>query len=102
MASGEVHQGDIGTTFKVTIKDGDTIVDISGATTKNIIFSKPDDTTLTVNGSFTTDGTDGVIQYNTVAGDLNITGLWKIQAYIVTGSGNWKSDVSYFDVYGNI
>ena len=43
MPANEIHQNDIGTIFKVTVKDGDSAVDISSATSgssKTIIFKK--------------------------------------------------------------
>lgn len=102
MASEEIHKNDIGITFKVTLKDGTTVVDISSASVKNIILGKPDGTKLTKAGSFTTDGTDGILQYNTISGDLDIIGIWDIQAQITLPSGSWKSDIASFDVFGNI
>ena len=41
MSCAEIHLNDIGTRFKVTIYDGDDIVDLSTYTTKEIILSKP-------------------------------------------------------------
>ena len=40
MASNEIHKNDIGTVFKVTIKDGSSAVDIYTSTTKQLIFKK--------------------------------------------------------------
>jgi hypothetical protein len=102
LATEEIHVGDIGTVFKITFKDGTSIIDISGATTKNIIFCKPDGTKATKAGTFTTDGTDGILQYTTVTGDLNIQGVWKIQGFITTTSGSWYSSIGYFEVYKNV
>jgi hypothetical protein len=64
----EIHLGDIGTVFEVTLKDCDVIVDISTATEMYIIFQKPDGTKLTFDAEFTTDGEDGKLQYVTVDG----------------------------------
>ena len=47
MAANEIHLNDIGTQFLLTVKDGSSAVDISSATTKQIIiknvsyFKKP-------------------------------------------------------------
>jgi hypothetical protein len=102
MASEEIHVNDIGNTFTITLKDGTAVVDISTATTKSIIFGKPDGTTLTKTAGFVTDGSDGKINYSSVSGDLNIPGIWSIQAHVVLSSGNWKTDIAHFDVHDNI
>lgn len=98
----EVHKSDVGTKFRVTLKDASTVVDISAATTKEIHFYKPDGTTLEKTATLYTDGSDGIMEYTTVAGDIDQTGTWRIQAYIVTSSGSWKSSVEQFVVYENL
>ena len=60
MASNEIHKNDIGTVFKVTIKDGSSAVDISTSTTKQLIFKKPSGQKLEANASYYTDGSDGI------------------------------------------
>lgn len=106
MACNEIHLGDIGTIIEVTLKDNDLIVNLSGATTKEFYLMKPDKTVLTVNAVFKNppgDGTDGILQYVTQTGDLDQIGQWKIQAHvIITGQGEWKSDISSFTVHGNL
>ena len=78
----EVHVGDIGTIFRATMYDGSTVLDISGASTLQLIFAKPDGTTLTKTAVLTNDGTDGIMEYITVDGDLDTKGDWKIQGYV--------------------
>lgn len=102
MAAREIHEGDIGTIFEITLLDGDVIVDLSGATAQSILFEKPDGTTVTQTSVFKTDGTDGIIQYATIADDLVPNGKWKIQAHVTLPTGSWKSDISKFTVYPNI
>jgi hypothetical protein len=102
MSANEIHLNDIGTVFQVTVSDGTSAYDISGATTKQIIFKKPDHTLVTKDAEFVTDGTDGVIKYTTVDGDLNIPGKWALQAYLVTPGGTWKTDIGTFRVYDNL
>lgn len=100
---GEIHVDDIGTIFTATIKDeNDTIVDVSGATTKQLIFKKPDDTILTRTASFVNTGTDGKIKYVAVAGDLDMHGSWFLQAYVDLGSTELRSDIHKFTVYTNL
>ncbi len=102
MAADEIHVNDIGTVLIFTIKDGSSVVDVSTATTKQIIFSNPSCSTVTKSGSFTTDGTDGKIQYTTVSGDLDVGGTWRAQAYIVIGGNEWHSDITSFEVHPNL
>ena len=104
----EVHLDDIGTIFRATINDCDeitgiqSILDISSATTKELIFKSPLGIVKTKTASFTTDGTDGKIEWTTVAADLDVIGEWKLQAYIVLPSGSWRSDIGCFTVYENL
>lgn len=102
MAINEIHVADIGTVFKVTVKDGTSIVDVSSSTTKEIHFGKPDGTSLIGTAVFETDGTDGIIKYTTIANDLDQDGLWQIQAFVVMSGGQWKSDIARFKVHANI
>jgi len=102
MAANEIHVGDIGTVLVVTIKDGTTTIDISSATTKQIILTAPDGGKLTKAASFTTDGTDGKMQYATVAGDLDEAGWWKLQGRVVLAAGTWSTDITRFEVHQNL
>ncbi len=98
----EIHVSDIGTILRNTIKNDNVVVDISTATTKNILLKKPAGSLLTKAGVFTTDGTDGQLEYVTISGDLDESGVWQIQAYIVIGSGEWHSDIKEFSVFPNL
>jgi hypothetical protein len=98
-----IHEGDIGTQFRVTVQDcNGTAIDISAATTTTIIFKKPDGSTLSKAASFVTDGSDGLIQYTSASGDLNTVGSWKIQSFVVTPSGQWHSEFESFKVHRNL
>ena len=103
----QAHVNDIGTIFRVTVYDttstgGSTVADISAATTKQMVFERPDGTTFTKTAVFTTDGSDGNIQYISVDGDLNVAGTWHLQAYVVTPAGTWNTNVGNFRVYENL
>lgn len=77
---------------------------------KYIIFKKPDGTTVINVASFTTDGTDGYIQYTpTSTSELNQVGTekkgnpWKMQLYrALSASDSAYSDIQTFDVEGNL
>jgi hypothetical protein len=98
----EIHEDDIGTKFLLTVKDGTSAVDISSATTKQIIFEKPDGTTLTKDATFDSDGSDGKIYYESISGDLDTAGTWTIQAKVILPTGTWKSNKETFAVHSNI
>jgi len=103
----QIHVNDYGTTLKVLVKDIDSngnsaAEDVSAATTLNIILKKPDGTKLTKTASFSSDGTDGYIQYVTEEGDIDTVGDWELQAYIVEPSGAWYTDIVNFKVYSNL
>jgi len=99
----EVHVNDVGTIFRVAIVDNlNTVIDISTATTLNFLFKKPDGSILTKAGSLHTDGTDGLIDYTTLPGDIDQTSLWKIQAHVVLPTGEWFSTIGSFYVYENL
>ena len=99
-----IHENDIGTKFDLTIKDeNDDVVDVSEATTKQIIFQKPDEATnLAKPATFITNGIDGGIRYVSVALDLTPNGKWTCQAYVVTPGGTWCSNIKTFIVYKNL
>lgn len=104
MARGEIHVADVGTIFRVTLKDqDDVVVDVSAASSKLIILKKPDGTTVSKTASFYTDGTDGIIQWTTtLITDLDQDGKWKLQAKITIASAIHSSDIVTFDVYPNL
>lgn len=99
----EIHLGDIGTAFRISLTDCDTPVDLTGATDLTIAFKKPDDSidpkTATVFGN----AIDGVIQYITVdENDLDQLGTWEIQAVVTLPTGKWSSNIDKFRVYENL
>lgn len=99
----EIHLDDIGTIFRLTITDETGApVDVSSATVKKIYLRKPSAELLEKTAVFMTDGTDGVIQYVAVSGDLDEIGEWTIQAYVELTSWKGHSQVITFPVYENI
>lgn len=102
MSVNENHLGDIGTVFLATIKDGTVVVDVSTATTQELLFKPPNGAVKTRVTVFDDDGVDGKIKYITVADDLDEVGVWKIQAHIILPSGEWNSDIGSFEVFSNL
>jgi hypothetical protein len=101
MAS-EIHYGDIGVNFNITVMNGTEILNVSNANSISIIFQKPDSSDITKTASLVTNGTDGKIKYTTVAGDLDQIGTWQIQARVNFGASVFSTDIQKFKVYRNI
>lgn len=105
MAAEEIHIGDIGTVFEVTLMDAEEVVDISGAVLMEIIFVKPDEAkTKVINTAvLSSNGVDGKMQYIiALASELDIKGNWKIQGRVVLPTGTWSTDIDKFKVYENL
>lgn len=102
MAANEIHVDDVGTEFRVLVKDGSTTLDLSTSSTLDYKFLKPSGTQITRTGSFLNDGTDGYIKYITVSGDIDEIGTWKFQVFIEIDGGSWHSDMHSFKVHRNI
>ncbi len=92
--------GNVGTIYRATIKDQDNVVvNVSGASTKEIIFKKPGGTLITRAAAFTTNGTDGKIEYKTVTGDIDEAGTWEWEPHVIVSAGNeWRADPLEFVV----
>jgi hypothetical protein len=98
----EIHVDDVGTRFLATIKDDGNIVDISNASIMSMIFKKPSDTVIYRSGTRYTNGSDGKIYYDTIAGDLDEAGLYKLQARVALPSGTYYTDIYTFQVSCNL
>ncbi len=99
----DIRLNDVGTLFKATIVDeNDAIVDISSATIMEFIFLKPNKTTLTTTATLYTDGTDGIMKYATVAGDIDQSGSFKVQGHVVLSTGEWRTSILSFQVGCNL
>ena len=99
----EIHQFDVGTIFRFLLTDCGTPADVSTATSLAICFLKPDQTVLTKTATFTNVGTDGLIQYTTVPGDIDQVGGWQWQGVVAFPGGSiFHSAVREFEVFTNI
>jgi|TARA_R110002020_G_scaffold5117_2_gene21682 hypothetical protein len=102
MAANEIHENDVGTKFLVTVTDGSSAVNISSASTKQLIIKKPSGTKLTKATSFSTDGTDGKMYYNIGADDLDEAGTYKLQGKVIISDGTFFTDIQTFKVFRNL
>lgn len=99
----EIHQDDIGTRILITIEDCDEVLDISDALTKIFIFRKPDNSLIYRTAEFPSGmAVSGQLYYNTVAGDFDQNGTWKIQAKLSFASGTYYTNVESFRVERNL
>lgn len=98
----DVHLADTGTRFELTIQADGIALDISTATVKTIKFQKPDNVRVSKIADFTTDGTDGKIDYITITDDIDVKGEWKIQGFINMPSGVFHTSKATFGVSGNL
>jgi len=103
MAS-EIHVNDIGTQLKITVLDGGSTVDLDSATLRQVELKKPDDTSVTRTASVFGggSGSSGVMYYNTVAGDFDQTGHYKLQGKVSLPSGTYYTDIYTFKVHCNL
>lgn len=102
--SDQPHVGDIGYLFTVTItNDAGTALDISDASTLQMRFKSPAKTVTTQTAIFVTDGSNGQIQYTTAsADDLDMPGLWTIQARVAAANYDKSSAFDSFTVLKNL
>jgi hypothetical protein len=96
-----IQHGDVGTTLQVTIKDGDTYVDISNFTTKEILLRNPAGTVLTKTATVVT-AVSGIIKYIVESGVFDTVGLWQIQGRVAAANSNFYSNIVEFPVERNV
>lgn len=102
MPPSEVHIGDQGTLFVVTLfKEDGTILNVSAATTLQMIFKPPTATHIIKTASMVTDGTDGKIQV-VMGNDFAEAGNWTLQAHVIDGGNENYSSFSHFTVKENV
>lgn len=87
----KIYVGDVGTAIVL-----DCGSDITAATARTIEAQRPDGTTVSWVAS--ADGTTR-IRFVTIAGSLNASGKWKLQAKVVTPAGTWLGRTVSMTVY---
>ncbi len=93
-----LQAGAIGALLTVTVVDElKAPIDISSASTKQILIYKPDGTVLTKAASFATDGTDGKLTWTTVADDL-VGSTNQIRSYLVMSGYTGYTEIQRFEV----
>ena len=97
-----IHVGDVGTIFEVTVVEGDTVVDISNPTVLTIKLRKPSGAVVSHTATLSSDGTDGKLRYISIAGDIDQDGPWALQAYVELLSWQGSTAIGEFDVLENL
>jgi len=101
--SAEVHVGDIGTEIRLVVyNQDDSLSNLSLSTETLFWITKPNGTVLEVTADLYSDGTDGILTYTTIDGDIDVAGAYKVQAVVSFSSGVYHSSVQTFRVYGNL
>lgn len=99
----QAQKNAIGVAIKVTIEEDGSAVDVSAATTKELVFKKPNGTTVTKTAAFVNTGSDGKIKYVTESGFLDLVGYWQVQGNVAFSGGfSGRSDIQKFQVLGNL
>ena len=94
--------GNVGSILRFTVVDQDAAVVNVSAATLTLYFRSPQNKVLTKSGALTGSGTDGIIQYTTIAGDLDTPGNWLAQAKVVISGSTWFSNIVPVQVQANL
>lgn len=98
----DLHVTDIGTEIRVTVMDGTEVVDLSSASVKQFLFKHKTGLTFSRDASLFTDGSDGILKYILVDGDIDLQGKWELQVYLEFSTGKWHSSKATFEAATNI
>lgn len=74
-----VRVGDIGVVIILTVYEDGAVKDISSATNLEIHIKKPGGTVLEKTAAFTTNGTDGKLQYTTQSDGFTEEGYYEVR-----------------------
>ena len=94
------QQNDVGVKIAATIQDEGTALNLGSATTTDFLV-KIGGATVTW-GATVVDATGGKIEYTTTSSDLSAVGRVEIQAHIVIGTQNFKTQITHFDIFPNL
>lgn len=103
MSADEIHVGDKGTQFTVTLYDGTSVVDLSAATNISLEFKLPTGTVATSTGTITGSGTAGMFSFTVdTSTTWAVDGKWRMQAVVSFSSSKFRSDIYEFRVFPNL
>lgn len=87
MSLANIISGDYGQVIQLTVLDTDTGAagDVSGYTTsQSMVFKDPDGNEETKVAAFVTDGSDGLVDYTLVDGDIDERGNWNVRVILTS------------------
>jgi len=104
MAAQYIQAGATGMVITLTVQDeAGVAVNLTTATTTEIILKPPQGFALTKTASVVSPATDGKIRYVTESGVINPPGKWKAQAHVVlSGGSEYWSTIFEFQVGANL
>ena len=82
MSSITLRKNDFGTVFHMTVTDGGSPVDISGASDTAFCFRRPDQTNVEKTATVVQDGAIYKMEYVVEDGFFNQAGTWHVQAHL--------------------
>lgn len=98
-----VQLGGVGLIFILEcLSSAGELVDLTDATSVEMIFRPPAGNHFTRTAQISTPGTLGQIKYITEVGDLTQKGRWEYQGHVVWPGKDLKTSVATFEVLGNI
>ncbi|MCK6480195.1 MAG: hypothetical protein HUU06_06700 [Planctomycetaceae bacterium] len=86
-----IQVNDAGTQIVLKVREGARRLDLSAATSKRVVLTKPDGNEVVREAGFLTDGRDGALVYTTLPGEMDQPGLWQVQAELVLGTWSGRS-----------
>jgi hypothetical protein len=104
MAAQYIQAGATGLTITLTVQDeAGTAVNLTSATTTEIILKAPQGFAITKTASVVSPASDGKIRYVTEAGVFSPPGKWRAQAHVIlSGGSEYWSTIFEFQVGANL
>jgi hypothetical protein len=93
-----IQKNDWGVRFEITVITATSTVDISAATSTAILFEDPNGSVSTKTASYTTDGTDGKMYWDSSTSFLSVSGAWKMQGRYGDANQTNRTEVTMFYV----
>ena len=90
----QLDRAAVGVRFIIQLLDDGVAVDISAATTTEICLRTPSGGDKIKTATFTNTGSDGKIEFDTIAADLDELGRWKVGAHVITPTDERRTPTS--------
>jgi hypothetical protein len=92
MSWANINADDFGHVGKLTCKEDGVAADISSYTTLQFVLTDPAGAATIKTAAFDSDGTDGILKYTLIDGDIDMAGNWQVQARIIKTGVEITSD----------